>query len=362
MAKNNVERRNKSMNGIDIASYQAGINLNVVPCDFVIVKATEGTGYVNPDCDRAYQQAKNAGKCLGVYHYANGGSVTAEADYFLKNIKGYTGEAILCLDWEGVNNPRFRNNDFPWVKQWLDYVYSKTGVKPLLYTSQAEMSRFSGIGDYGMWIAQYADMNPTGYQETPWNEGTYNCAIRQYSSNGMLNGWGSGLDLDKFYGDRNAWNKYAGKGNAVNPSAGNESSGTTVSNKTTLDLVVEVMQGKYGKGDARKSALGNRYNEVQNMINHIATADIDTLVKEVWEDKYGSGETRRIVLGSRYNEVQNKIDGSNGSGSAQYYTVQNGDMLSGIASKYGTTYQKLAQMNGISNPNLIYAGQKIRVK
>ena len=57
------ERRNiMAMNGIDIASFQTGINLSVVPCDFVIVKATEGTGYVNPDFTRAYAQAKNAGK------------------------------------------------------------------------------------------------------------------------------------------------------------------------------------------------------------------------------------------------------------------------------------------------------------
>ena len=47
---------------------------------------------------------------------------------------------------------------------------------------------------------------------------------------------------------------------------------------------------------------------------------------------------------------------------AQYYTVRSGDTLSGIAAKYGTTYQKIAQMNGIANPNKIYVGQKIRVK
>lgn len=41
------------------------------------------------------------------------------------------------------------------------------------------------------------------------------------------------------------------------------------------------------------------------------------------------------------------------------YVVKNGDTLSGIASKYGTTYQKLAEYNNIENPNLIYAGQKI---
>ena len=30
-----------AMNGIDIASYQSGIDLNVVPYDFVIIKATK---------------------------------------------------------------------------------------------------------------------------------------------------------------------------------------------------------------------------------------------------------------------------------------------------------------------------------
>ena len=43
------------------------------------------------------------------------------------------------------------------------------------------------------------------------------------------------------------------------------------------------------------------------------------------------------------------------------YTVQSGDTLSGIAAKYGTTYQALAALNGISNPNVIYPGQLLRV-
>lgn len=43
------------------------------------------------------------------------------------------------------------------------------------------------------------------------------------------------------------------------------------------------------------------------------------------------------------------------------YTVKSGDTLSGIASKYGTTYQKLAEYNGIKSPNLIYVGQKIKI-
>ena len=43
------------------------------------------------------------------------------------------------------------------------------------------------------------------------------------------------------------------------------------------------------------------------------------------------------------------------------YTVKKGDTLSAIAKKYGTTYQAIAKANGISNPNLIYAGQTLKI-
>ena len=97
------------------------------------------------------------------------------------------------------------------------------------------------------------------------------------------------------------------------------------------------------------------------MINHIASASVSTLASEVKSGKYGNGDIRKQVLGTRYNEVQKVVNGSSGS-SAQYYIIKSGDTLSGIAARYGTTYQKLAKLNGISNPNKIYAGQKIRVK
>lgn len=44
-----------------------------------------------------------------------------------------------------------------------------------------------------------------------------------------------------------------------------------------------------------------------------------------------------------------------------YYTVKSGDTLSHLALKYNTTVNDLARLNNISNPNLIYVGQKIRV-
>ena len=50
-----------ALNGIDISNWQSGINLAVVPCDFVVIKATEGTGYVNPDYERATVRRKQQG-------------------------------------------------------------------------------------------------------------------------------------------------------------------------------------------------------------------------------------------------------------------------------------------------------------
>ena len=49
----------------------------------------------------------------------------------------------------------------------------------------------------------------------------------------------------------------------------------------------------------------------------------------------------------------------NGSVVSNIYTVQYGDNLSSIAAKLGTTYQTLSALNGLANPNLIYPGQTL---
>lgn len=49
------------------------------------------------------------------------------------------------------------------------------------------------------------------------------------------------------------------------------------------------------------------------------------------------------------------------SNNVQTYTVQSGDTLSGITAKFGTTYQSLASINGIADPNTIYVGQVLKI-
>ncbi len=360
-----------SMNGIDVSGWQAGINLAAVPCDFVIIKSTQGTSYVNKDCDRAYQQAKAAGKLLGVYHYFSGGDPYAEAEFFVKNVKGYVGEAILVLDWEGEQNSKFSQGPAV-AKPFLDKVAELTGVRPLIYMSKSVCRQhdWSAVAsEYALWVAQYADNNTTGYQSKPWTDnkgyGAWNSpVIFQYSSSGRLAGYSGNLDINIAYMDATAWKAYA-KGSKASPTPAPSPAPTqNTPTGSTLDLVYGVMTKKYGDGEARKAALGTRYNEVQDMINHIENSSAATLAEETKNGKYGNDPVRKTVLGKKYSAVQDIINGkTSGSGSsAVYYTVKNGDTLSGIAAKYGTTYQKIASLSGISNPNKIYAGQKIRVK
>lgn len=56
-----------------------------------------------------------------------------------------------------------------------------------------------------------------------------------------------------------------------------------------------------------------------------------------------------------------RVNGSANTGSV-YYTVRSGDNLSSIASRYGTNYQSIAVLNGLANPSLIFAGQTLRIK
>lgn len=196
-----------TMRGFDCASYQAGIDPSVVPCDFVIVKSTEGTTYVNPDFKRLAEATIAAGKALGIYHYASGGNATAEANHMLDVADGYIGRAIFCLDWERVKNKLFESGqDAAWIDEFCGVIEGRVGSSCLVYISKSFMGLARG---HKLWVAQYADMNPTGYRDNPWNEGAYDCAIRQYTSMGRIDGWDGDLDLDKAYMSREEWDAWA---------------------------------------------------------------------------------------------------------------------------------------------------------
>ncbi len=257
------------MDGIDISAWQDTIDITKVPCDFVIVKATEGTDYKNRFFAKHCDQAMKAAKLLGAFHYANGGDPHSEAEYFLAYSKKYVGKAILVLDWEGQNNPQFGRSDRAWCKEWCDYVYRKTRVKPLIYIQKSAMDNVKNLG-YRLWVAQYPDYEQTGYQEHPWNEGQYDCSIRQYTSVGRLPGYEGNLDLNKSYIDKATWRKCAaiktdsdngktkGKGSDSNSGKSNDKNNKNNKNrkKKSIDVIAkEVIAGRWGNGENRKKRL-----------------------------------------------------------------------------------------------------------
>lgn len=207
-----------SLRVIDTSSWQTGLDLSQIDFDAIMVKATESTSYVNPSCDSHMQQAIRQGKLNGVYHFARpaDNDPFAEANFFVDNIQGYLdGTTLLCLDWE--SEPK---GNVTWARQWLDHVFSRTGVRPVIYMSESVVNGHdwsSVYNDYGLWVARYQDMSPDynwdmsnagPLPDVNWNPSAP-YMMWQWTSRGRLNGYGADLDLSVFYGDKNTWLAYS---------------------------------------------------------------------------------------------------------------------------------------------------------
>lgn len=111
-----------------------------------------------------------------------------------------------------------------------------------------------------------------------------------------------------------------------------------ISSKSVDELAKEVIAGKYGNGDARKSALGSRYGEVQARVNEIlignkptpapapqpteSNDDLLTLVKKTIRGDFGNGDARKKALGSRYDEVQKQVNANLNAGLTRWDNIK----------------------------------------
>ena len=201
------------MNGIDISVYQKSLDLSKIACDFVIVKATEGKTYTDPQFLHHIESARNLGKLLGFYHFARPENNTAHDEVlnFLASVTPYLGEGILFLDWESSGK-----NNVSWAKEWLDEVYSLTGIRPLIYMSESVTKTYNWSDvapQYKLWVAKYRDyeidynydMSRAG---NPPKVGYWDSYVMwQWTSSGRLDGYGNNLDCNQFYGTAEDWRK-----------------------------------------------------------------------------------------------------------------------------------------------------------
>ena len=190
------------LKGCDISKWQKNTVI-LQQFDFVIMKATEGKTLVDSYLNVHYNNLHGStdgkpddNKLYGFYHYARPEYNTPkeEAEFFLKTVGHHAGHCIFALDWEGVA----LNYNIKWAIEWLDYVFEKTGVRPLIYCQGSYTKNLKAVleKNYGLWVAHYKASTPT--------TGVYpTYAIWQYTS--------TPFDLDYFNGTEEQFRKYCKK-------------------------------------------------------------------------------------------------------------------------------------------------------
>ncbi len=84
---------------------------------------------------------------------------------------------------------------------------------------------------------------------------------------------------------------------------------------------------------------------------------------EFWEVVDGCGETRLASRPTVSSGGSSEEAAAEETGEAQWHTVVRGDTLWELSRRYGTELSRIVELNpSIRNPNLIYPGEKVRVK
>jgi len=208
-----------ALTGVDISHHQndAGLDLaKLLPAvGFVIIKATQGTGYVDPAFARNMAAARAAGKLRGSYHFAGDtgrvpGDPVREADHFAAVAGPQPGE-VLVLDWEPTKAPADPDG---WCAAFIARVLERTGVAPMIYMSESvarsgSWARTRAL-DVGLWVARYGP-NTGSKPAITLNVGSWGrAAMWQFTSAGRRPGATGLVDCNEFYGDATAWLAYGG--------------------------------------------------------------------------------------------------------------------------------------------------------
>lgn len=305
--------------GIDVSRWQKGFNLaNAVKEGFTtcIAKAggADGGYYKDSQFENFYAQAKANGMKIGAYYFGCAFSTAdalKEANYFIQYLQG-KDIVHVYYDVEGS----MLNQGFQHLTEIIAtfcQTLINNGYACGIYTSESHFnSRFddNAVAVFPHWVARYSSRPPKLNSIAP-------VEIWQY-------------------------------GGSVNCLRDPKIAGVTVDqdliNIEWADApVLEMKPVELPKTDEKS---------------------VEQLANEVLAGLHGNGVQRRISLGDRYAEVQKKVDEivAQRKETEKAYIVVKGDTLSSIAKRYNTTVARLAEVNGIKNPNLIHVGQYLKIK
>jgi LysM repeat protein len=287
--------------------------------------------YGSTTIDREYKNHVANCKKYGISfaHYAYGCYVSVndakvEANDFIKRMDKEAKFLVLDIEQDTVN--ACGTAKLQEASQAFIDICKAAGYKTGVYISHHLYNQYglNKLKSDFLWLPRYGSDNGT-----PQTKPDYPCDLWQYSQNCKVDWYFSNLDLNQLNSDKSLeW--FIGEQKVVEAPKVEVKAETSVSNDSYLHVV---------KSGDTLSKIAVKYG-----------LTVDYLVKLNNID-----DPNRIYVGQRL-----KLKGN--ASTAQYYTIKSGDSLSKIAANYGTTVNQLVAWNNIKNKNVIYAGQKIRVK
>jgi len=333
--------------GPDISAWQGDIDIKALAAqvDFFIFRAYAGRSK-DSKVDRNVKLAIESGKPYGLYIYSyalNTAQAKEEAQRMIALANSYSVKpAFLCIDMEDADGYK-RKYGMPSNQTLKDIctvegeAFENAGYYAMVYASSSWFNnQLKGLTRFDKWVAHWpvSGGKQKGMETSPDGENANNCGIWQFTSDGRLNGYNGRLDMNYAYKDF-VLNKNGNTNPAPTPTP---APAPTTSNNGTYTVKSGDCLSTIG------SKLGVSWRDIAN-INGISSPYIIYV-----------GQVLKIPGG----EVNTNPAPSNNSNGTTY-TVKSGDTLSGIAAKFGTTYQKIAADNGIANPNIIHPGQVLKI-
>jgi len=165
----------------------------VIAC---IMKATEGTEYVDPNRSVNYKNARRAGLKCCTYHWLKPGNATAQMAFYLKTIDPVQGERMI-IDYEEEGCTLADLHEAVNV-----LIADPRGLQVTVYSGHLLKQQLGDnhdplLADHtDLWLAQYTTGKPS------WPSGTYRSySLWQYSEKGALDGIdGVAVDFNRFNG------------------------------------------------------------------------------------------------------------------------------------------------------------------
>ncbi|KAI9367441.1 glycoside hydrolase superfamily [Aspergillus egyptiacus] len=157
-----------AVQGFDISHYQASVDYQGAydsGARFVMIKATEATGFIDSAFSKHYTGATNAGLIRGGYHFARPASSSGaeQASYFLAHGGGWTGDGITLpgmLDLEAGCHGLSQSAMVSWIQDFGETYKGETGRYPMIYTTagwwQECTGDHTGFADYPLVLARWS--------------------------------------------------------------------------------------------------------------------------------------------------------------------------------------------------------------